>query len=475
MGLIKKVGRKKNKYPIITNLEITDIAAEGKSIGKHDGMVVFVPQVIPGDIVDVQVKNKRKKFMEGYVVNFHKYSEKRIEPFCMHFGVCGGCKWQHLPYREQLNYKQKQVVDSLERIAKITIPETGQIIPSDNTTYYRNKLEYTFSENRWLSDDEIKSENEITNRNALGFHIPGRFDRVLDISNCYLQPSPSNEIREALKEYTSKNNLRYFNHISQEGFLRNLIIRNTSTAQLMVVVSFFENREKEIRDIMNFINLKFPEITSLMYVVNPKGNDTINDLDIEVFKGNDHIIEDLDGLKFKIGPKSFFQTNSTQALKLYRVAKDFAGLTGHENLYDLYTGTGTIALYLAKNCKHVTGIEYVPEAIEDSLINASFNNIINADFFAGDIKNVLSSEFVKKQGNPDVIVVDPPRAGMHEDVVKKVMEIQPTRIVYVSCNPATQARDIQLLTEKYELKKVQPVDMFPHTHHVENVALLNLK
>lgn len=469
------VGRKRNKYPLLSKLEIVDIAAEGKSIGRYEGMIVFVPHVIPGDIVDVQIKNKRKKFMEGYVVNFHKYSDLRIKAFCEHFGVCGGCKWQHLPYSDQLKYKQKQVADSLERIGKIVLPEINPIIASDNTTHYRNKLEYTFSENRWLSNEEIKLESEVLNRFALGFHIPGRFDRVLDITNCYLQPSPSNEIRKAVKEYTEKHNLRYYDHVKQEGFLRNLIIRNTSTGEVMVVVSFFEEKKDEIEGLLNHLNNNFPGVTSFMYVINPKGNDTINDLEINLYKGRDHIIEDLDGLKFKIGPKSFFQTNSGQALKLYRITKDFAGLTGNENVYDLYTGTGTIALYLAGSCQHVTGIEYVPEAIEDAKENTVFNNINNADFFAGDIKAVLNEGFVNLQGHPDVMIIDPPRAGMHEDVVKQILTIQPPRIVYVSCNPATQARDIHILSEKYTVKKVQPVDMFPHTHHVENVVLMELK
>ncbi|MBN2610367.1 MAG: 23S rRNA (uracil(1939)-C(5))-methyltransferase RlmD [Bacteroidales bacterium] len=465
------MGRKK-KYPVIEHLEIVDIAAEGKSIGKHEGMIVFVPQVIPGDIVDVQIKRKKKNFMEGFVVNFHKYSDKRIEPFCEHFGVCGGCKWQHLPYSEQLKYKQKQVTDSLERIGKVEIQQLLSIIPSENEIYYRNKLEYTFSENRWLTDEEVKSGAEIEDRYALGFHIPGRFDRVLDIKKCYLQDDLSNRIRLAVRDFSIKNNYRFFDQVKREGFLRNLIIRNTISGEWMVLISFFENKEEEIRALLEHLASAFPQITSLMYVINPKGNDTINDLDIILFKGREYITERFEDINFKIGPKSFFQTNSKQALKLYGVAREFAGLTGSETVYDLYTGTGTIALFVARLCRKVIGIEYVPEAIEDAKMNAVENNIKNACFYAGDIKEVLSDAFVEAHGRPDVMIIDPPRAGMIPDVVAQILKTAPARIVYVSCNPATQARDIQLMSEKYELQKVQPVDMFPHTHHVENVVLM---
>ena len=465
------MGRSK-KYPLIRQLEIIDFAAEGKSLGKTDGMVVFVPQTIPGDIVDVQVNRKRKNFMEGFVTGFHKYSEDRIKPFCKHFGVCGGCKWQHLPYSEQLKYKQKQVKDSLERIGNVTVSGLLPIIPSDNQRFYRNKLEYTFSENRWLTDEEVKSKSEISDRNALGFHIPGRFDRVLDIHQCYLQPDPSNAIRLKIKEYALKNNLRFFNHVKQQGFLRNLIIRNTTGGEIMVILSFFENKTDEINALMEFIANEFPQLTSLMYAINPKGNDTLYDLDIKLFGGKDYILERFENLSFKIGPKSFFQTNALQALKLYEVARNFAGLTGSEIVYDLYTGTGTIALFIAGNCEKVIGIDNIPEAIADAASNAGENGIGNVSFFVGDLKDVLNSDFILEQGKPDVMIIDPPRAGMHPEVVKSVLVISPERIVYVSCNPATQARDIQLMSETYELRKVQPVDMFPHTHHVENVVLL---
>lgn len=464
--------RSKKKYPRIERLEIIDIAAEGKSIGKHEGLIVFVPQVIPGDIVDVQVNRKRKNFMEGFVVNFHKYSDKRIKPFCEHFGVCGGCKWQHLPYSEQLKYKQKQVTDSLQRIGKVDVQHVSPIIPSDNQVYYRNKLEYTFSENRWLTDEEVKSKNEVTDRNALGFHIPGRFDRILDVKHCYLQTEPSNAIRIAVKNFAVENKLRFFNQVKQEGFLRTLTIRNTIAGELMVILMFFQEIKKDINALLDYICKEFPQITSLMYVINPKGNDTLNDLDIQLYKGRDYIVEEFENLTFKIGQKSFFQTNSLQAIKLYKIARNFAALTGNETVYDLYSGTGTIALFMARQCKKVIGIEYVPEAIEDAKINARENAVDNALFFAGDIKEVLNEAFVKEHGKPEVMIIDPPRAGMHPKVVQQVITILPDRIVYVSCNPATQARDIQLMSEKYELTKVQPIDMFPHTHHVENVVLM---
>jgi 23S rRNA (uracil1939-C5)-methyltransferase len=468
------MGRKK-RYPLIERLEIIDVAAEGKSIGRHEGMVVFVPHVVPGDVVDVQVIRKRRKYMEGVVISYHQYADNRAEPFCEHFGVCGGCKWQNLPYPEQLKYKQKQVSDSLERIAKVIIPEMLPIIPSDNLIHYRNKLEYTFSENRWLTREEIQSNLEITDRNALGFHIPGRFDRVLDINHCHLQADPSNQIRLAIKEYALLNSLRFFDHEKQEGFLRTLIIRNTVRGEVMVILSFYEDKKDEINRLLEFIIHKFPGIASLMYVVNPKGNDTFHDLDLRLYHGRGYITESIDELQFKIGPKTFFQTNTLQALKLYRTARDFAGLTGNETVYDLYTGAGTIALFLAKHCDHVIGIEYIPEAIEDAKENAVLNSIGNASFFAGDIKEVMNEEFVADNGKPDIMIIDPPRAGMHADVVRQVLQTMPGKIVYVSCNPATQARDIRLLSEKYGLKKTQSVDMFPHTHHVENVVLLEIK
>lgn len=467
------MGRRK-KYPLIEMLEIVDIAAEGKSIGRHEDMVVFVPQAVPGDVVDVQVLRKRKRFMEGIVTNYHKYSDNRAEPFCEHFGVCGGCKWQNLPYPEQLKFKQKQVLDSLERIAKVEIPEMLPIIPSDDLVHYRNKLEYTFSESRWLTDEEVNSKMEIADRKAVGFHIPGRFDRVLDIRKCHLQAEPSNQIRLAIREFALQHQFRFFDHAKQEGFLRTLTIRNTCKGEVMVILSFFEDRKPEIEKLMDFIADKFPQLTSLMYVINPKGNDTLHDLNLILYHGREYITEAIGDLQFKIGPKSFFQTNTMQAMKLYGITKDFAGLTGNETVYDLYTGIGTIALFLAGYCMHIIGIEYIPEAIEDAKRNADLNSIVNASFFAGDIKNILNDEFAATHGKPDVITIDPPRTGMHGDVIKQILKMIPDKIIYVSCNPATQARDIQMLSEKYELKKVQPVDMFPHTHHVENVALLEV-
>ncbi|MFO7655741.1 MAG: 23S rRNA (uracil(1939)-C(5))-methyltransferase RlmD [Bacteroidales bacterium] len=465
------MGRKKT-YLLIEHLEIIDIAAEGNSIGRHDGMVVFVPQCVPGDVVDVRVVRKRKNFMEGVVTNYHRYSDTRTEPLCEHFGVCGGCKWQHLPYSEQLKFKQKQVTDNLERIGKIEIQQLLPIIPSDDEVFYRNKLEYTFSEKRWLTDEEIKSKADIEDRFALGFHIPGRFDRVLDIRKCYLQDDLSNHIRLAVRAFAVENGYRFFDQVKQEGFLRNMIIRNTTSGEWMVLISFYEHKESEIKALLGFLAGAFPQITSLFYVINPKGNDTISDLDTHLFKGREYITEKFENLSFKIGPKSFFQTNTRQALKLYAVTREFASLTGNETVYDLYTGTGTIALFVAAFCKKVIGIEYVPESIEDARLNAAGNQIGNASFFSGDIKDVLSDAFVEVHGMPDVIIIDPPRAGMHPDVVEQVMKISPERVVYVSCNPATQARDIHLMSEKYDLKKVQPVDMFPHTHHVENVVLM---
>jgi len=465
------MGRRK-KYPQINDLEITDIAAEGRAIGRHEGLVVFVPMAVPGDVVDVQIKRKHKNFMEGVVISYKKYAENRAEPFCEHFGVCGGCTWQQLPYTWQLKFKQKQVSDNISRIAKTELPEMLPILSSDHLVHYRNKLEYTFSENRWLTGEEVNSNLEITDRKALGFHIPGRFDRVLDIHHCHLQAEPSNQIRLAIKEFALRYKYRFFDHTRQEGFLRTLTIRNTLKGEVMVILSFYEDKPDKIKNLMEFIGEKFPRINALMYVINPKGNDTFHDLDVKTYSGKDHIIEEIENLRFKIGPKSFFQTNTLQAIKLYRTARDFAGLTGDETVYDLYTGTGTIALFLAQHCKKVVGIEYVSEAVEDAKANAALNAIFNASFIAGDIKNVLNDEFTDSSGKPDVMMIDPPRAGMHGDVIREILRLLPRKIVYVSCNPATQSRDIQLLSEKYRLIKAQPVDMFPHTYHVENVVLM---
>jgi len=468
------MGRSKHK-PLLENLMITDIAAEGKAIARHEGIVVFVSNCVPGDIVDVQVIRKRKRYMEGYPVRVHVYSENRANPFCSHFGVCGGCKWQHLPYIEQLKYKQKQVTDDLARIGKVEADLINPILASESKTHYRNKLEFTFSNNRWLTTDEIESGNPVEERNALGFHIPGKFDKVLNIDTCYLQPEPSNQIRNFIRQYALENKLGFFDLTRQEGFLRNLIIRNTLAGEFMVVLSFFRDDPVEIGKLLNATASGFSQIRSLMYVINPKGNDTINDLDVIPFCGEDHLVEHMEGLQFRISPKSFFQTNARQAYQLYSVARDFAELTGSETVYDLYTGTGTIALFLASRCKKVVGIEYVPEAIEDAMLNAQQNGIDNAVFFAGDIRNLMKESFFSLHGYPDVVITDPPRTGMHEDVTNAIISARPRRIVYVSCNSATQARDIQLLSACYHVLRIQPVDMFPFTHHVENVALLGLK
>jgi 23S rRNA (uracil1939-C5)-methyltransferase len=465
------VNRKKN-LPIISNLEIFDVAAEGKAIGKADGVVVFVPYVAPGDIVDVQVVRKRKNYIEAVPVTFHKLSDQRVSPVCVHFGLCGGCKWQHLPYEKQLFYKQKQVEDQLVRIGKLTIPAINPIIPSLNQLFYRNKLEFTFSANRWLTMEEINSGQEFNNRKALGFHIPEMFDKVFDIDKCWLQSEPSNAIRDEIKAFAIKNNLSFFDLRNHVGLLRNLIIRTSSTGDLMVIVCFGENDESSIKQILDHIAERFPQITSLLYVVNQKPNDTITDQEIIGYRGNDHIFEEMEGLRFKIGPKSFYQTNSEQAYQLYKITREFASLKGNEVVYDLYTGTGTIANFVAKSAKKVIGIEYVPEAIEDAKINAQINNLQNTSFFAGDIKNILTPEFIGQQDRPDVIILDPPRAGVHEDVIEAIHFASPKKIVYVSCNPASQARDLAMLSDSYQIMAVQPVDMFPHTQHVENVVKL---
>jgi len=467
-----KVGRKR-KLPLIENLEIVDVAAEGKSIGRYNNMVVFVPWLVPGDVADVQVIRKRKKYMEGSVVNIHKYSENRSSPFCEHFGTCGGCKWQNLPYDLQLHYKQKQVVDNLTRIGKVNVDNILPIKPSANQKYYRNKLEYTFSASRWLTTEEVANGETITDRNALGFHVPGMFDKVIDINHCYLQEQFSDTLRNSVRKFALDSGFSFYHKRENRGLLRNLIVRNTNTGERMVIVVFGEESTIEIESMMYFIHDSFPEITSLMYVVNTKLNDSIGDLDIRLYEGQDHIIEQMDGLRFKIGPKSFFQTNSDQALELYKITKELAELSKTHTVYDLYTGTGTIANFVASDCKKVIGVEYVKEAIDDAKENSLYNNIENTSFYAGDMKDVLNSEFFIKNGHPDVIITDPPRAGMHKDVVDAIVNAAPDRIVYVSCNPATQARDLEMLSSKYLVKKVQPVDMFPHTHHVENVVRLD--
>ena len=472
----------KKVLPILENITVIDASSDGQAVGRMDEVVIFIKDAVPGDVVDVQVTRKKNKFREGKAIKIHTYSNKRTEPVCSHFGTCGGCKWQNMDYEFQLFYKQKQVSDALTRIAKIELPEIKPIIPSEKTYKYRNKLEFTFSNKKWLTLEQVndksiafgEGKDEVT-RNALGFHIPGMFDKILDIDTCHLQEEPSNAIRNELKKYALENQLSFFDLREQVGFLRNIIIRSTSTGEWMLIVSFHYEDKPAIEKLLNHLSEKFPQITSLNFFINSKKNDTISDLDIKVFKGNDSIYETMEGLKFKIGPKSFYQTNSEQAYQLYKVTRDFAGITASDIVYDLYTGTGTIANFVAHQAKKVVGVEYVPAAIEDAKINSELNGITNTSFYAGDLKDILNNDFVNENGKPDIIITDPPRAGMHEDVTKKILEIEPKRIVYVSCNPSTQARDLQLLDAKYKVINVQPVDMFPQTHHVENVVLLELR
>ena len=455
------------------------MAAEGKAIAKVNDLVIFVPYVVPGDVVDLQIKRKKHHYAEAVAVKFHEYSRERAVPFCQHYGVCGGCKWQVLPYSEQIKYKQKQVTDNLTRIGKIELPEISPILGSEKTQFYRNKLEYTFSNKRWLTEEEIKQNVVYEQMNAVGFHIPNAFDKVLAIEKCWLQDDISNRIRNTVRDYAYEHNYSFINLRTQEGMLRNMIIRTSTTGELMVIlIAKIEEEVEELRlfkQLLQYVADTFPEITSLLYIINNKRNDTITDLDVYTFKGKDHIFEEMEGLRFKIGPKSFYQTNSEQAYNLYKIARNFAGLTGKELVYDLYTGTGTIANFVSKQARQVIGIEYVTEAIEDAKVNAEINGIKNTLFFAGDMKDMLTQDFINQYGRPDVIITDPPRAGMHQDVVDVILFAEPKRIVYVSCNPATQARDLQLLDVKYKVKAIQPVDMFPHTHHVENVVLLELR
>ena len=469
------MARKKKELPLLEKITIIDVAAEGKALAKVNDLVVFVPYVVPGDVVDLQVKRKKNHYAEAVAVKFHEYSPVRAVPFCQHYGICGGCKWQCLPYTEQIKYKQKQVTDNLTRIGKIELPEISPIMGSEKTEFYRNKLEFTFSNKRWLTEEEVKEDVKYDQMNAVGFHIPGAFDKVLAIEKCWLQDDISNQIRNAIRDYAYEHNYSFFNLRSQEGMLRNLMIRTSSTGELMVLLQckIVEESEMDLmKQLLAFVAERFPQITSLLYVVNNKCNDTINDLEVMVFKGNDHIFEEMEGLRFKIGAKSFYQTNSGQAYNLYKVARNFAGLTGKELVYDLYTGTGTIANFVSRQAKKVIGIEYVPEAIEDAKVNSAINGIDNTLFYAGDMKDILTQEFINQHGRPDVIITDPPRAGMHNDVINTILFAEPQRIVYVSCNPAIQARDLSLLDAKYKVMAVQPVDMFPHTHHVENVVLL---
>ena len=476
MDLYKRdVARKKKELLLLEKVTITDVAAEGKALAKVNDLVVFVPYVVPGDVVDLQVKRKKNHYAEAVAVKIYEQSPMRVEPFCQHYGVCGGCKWQCLSYEDQIRYKQKQVFDNLTRIGKVELPEFRPILGSEKTRFYRNKLEFTFSNKRWLTEEEVKADVQYDQMNAVGFHIPGAFDKVLAIEKCWLQDDISNQIRNAIRDYAYEHNYSFFNLRTQEGLLRNMMVRTSSTGELMVLLQCkvtSDAEKQQMLELLQFVGDRFPQITSLLYVINNKCNDTIGDLEVEVFKGNDHIFEEMEGLRFKVGPKSFYQTNSEQAYQLYKVAREFAGLTGNELVYDLYTGTGTIANFVSRQAKKVIGIEYVPEAIEDAKVNSEINGIDNTLFYAGDMKDILTQDFITEHGRPDVIITDPPRAGMHNDVIDVILFAAPKRIVYVSCNPATQARDLQLLDGRYKVSAVQPVDMFPHTHHVENVVLL---
>ncbi|MDI9536181.1 MAG: 23S rRNA (uracil(1939)-C(5))-methyltransferase RlmD [Bacteroidota bacterium] len=465
----------KKKFPIIENLLITSVAAEGVSLGRHNDYVIFVSGVIPGDIVDVQLTRMRKAYAESKLLKIREFSKDRIEPFCKHFGTCGGCKWQMLPYEKQLEYKEKQVYDQLTRLGKLENLNLKPIIPAKNDKYYRNKLEYTFAQRRWIDSNEPFVENTGRNLEGLGFHVRGMFDRIVDIDECFLQVEPSNEIRNKLREFTKRDGYDYYNSRTHEGMMRNLMIRTSSLGEIMVVVIFNRDEKQLIEAVMKFLDEEFPNLTSLQYVVNTKFNDSIYDQDLICYKGRSYILEDLDGLKFRIGPKSFFQTNTEQALVLYIKTVEFADIKADELIYDLYTGTGTIANFIAKKCKKVVGIDSVPEAIDDAKKNSELNNIDNAVFYAGDMKDLLNSEFIEKNGKPDTIILDPPRAGVHENVINIMREISAKKIVYVSCNPASQARDISMLSDMYNVVEVQALDMFPHTHHVENIVLMEKK
>lgn len=457
----------------VFDIEIIDIAEEGKGVAKRDELVMFIEKAVPGDIVDVELLRKKKSFVEGRVTHIKKPSEHRVDPFCPHFGTCGGCKWQHMNYASQLRFKQQSVANALSRIGKVDTTPMEDILGSAGTTYYRNKLEYTFSNKRWLTNkDEETEENDM---NALGFHVPGRFDKILDIDHCYLQQDPSNTIRNKVRQYAVDNHISFYDLREHQGALRNLIIRTASTGETMVIVVFAYPTREQINSLMDYINQEFSELASLLYIVNQKRNDTIFDQEIVTYAGRDYIFEEMEGLRFKVGPKSFYQTNSLQAYELYKITRDFAGLSGNEIVYDLYTGAGTIANFVARSAKAVIGIEYVPTAIEDAKVNSEINGITNTTFYAGDMKDVLTEEFVALHGKPDVIITDPPRAGMHADVLRCLLHVAAERIVYVSCNAATQARDLEMLAEKYHVVRIKPVDMFPHTQHVENVVLLQKK
>ena len=459
---------------ILENLEVIDISTEGKAIAKQEGLVVFIEGAVPGDIVDVMVHRKKNSFAEAKVHAFKSYSKNRVSPICQHFGTCGGCKWQNLNYETQLQFKQKYVFDAFTRIGKFEFPELMPIIANADPYFYRNKLEFSFSNKKWLTVDEIAQTDEIQNKNALGFHIPGLFDKILNIDQCYLQAEPSNAIRNEVRDYAQKNNLSFFDIGNKSGFLRTLLIRSSSTGQLMVLIAVFEFLEQELMDLLEHLKTKFPQVTSWQYAHNNKGNDTLLGLNIQTFAGNNFIYEEMEGLKFKISAKSFYQTNSSQAYNLYKVTRDFADLKGREMVYDLYTGTGTIANFIAKNAKKVIGVDYVEDAIEDAKENSRTNGLQNTDFFAGDMKLVLNEAFIETHGQPDVIITDPPRAGMELPVIELLLKVLPKKIVYVSCNPSTQARDLALLSSNYKIVKSQAVDMFPQTAHVENVVLLQI-
>ncbi|OIV41528.1 23S rRNA (uracil(1939)-C(5))-methyltransferase RlmD [Flavobacterium johnsoniae] len=470
------MGRKNTDKVVFHQIQVLDAGAKGVSVAKApDGKVIFIPNVVPGDVVDVQTFKKRKAYYEGKAVKFHELSEHRIEPICEHFGVCGGCKWQNMKYSQQLYYKQNEVKNHLQRIGKVELPEFETILGSEKQFFYRNKMEFSFSNSRWLTEKEIGSTEDLGNRNALGFHIPKMWDKILDIEKCHLQEDPSNAIRNEIRAFANEHNLAFFNPREHSGLLRTLMIRTASTGEIMVLIQFFEDDKANRELVLDHIYEKFPQITSLQYVVNAKQNDTIYDQDIKLYKGRDYILEEMEGLKFSINAKSFYQTNSDQAYELYKITRDYAGLTGEETVYDLYTGTGTIAQFVSKKAKKVIGVESVPEAILDAKANAERNNITNCEFFVGDMKVVFNEAFIAQHGKPDVIITDPPRDGMHAAVIDQILKIAPKKVVYVSCNSATQARDLALMDEKYKVTRVRPVDMFPQTHHVENVVLLELR
>jgi 23S rRNA (uracil1939-C5)-methyltransferase len=467
--------KRKNKNIVLEKILVEDYAAEGKSLARLDGKVIFIENAVPGDVVDLRLLKNKKDWAEGFVINFHEYAAQRIAPFCSHFGVCGGCQWQMLPYEKQLQYKQKQVEDNLQRIGKVSLPAIAPILGAVDTKFYRNKMEYTFSNRRFLLKEELHDDSISPMQNVAGFHAKGIFDKVIDINTCYLQQEPTNKIRIAVRDFAIRHNFSFYDIKQQQGFLRTMQLRICTTGEIMVNIMLgHEDEEKRIA-LLKYISEKFPEITTLLYTINTKGNDSLFGLSPQIYHGKGFAIERLDEFQFKIGPKSFFQTNTKQAERLYNVAKDFAELTGSETVYDLYCGTGSIGIFVSKLAKKIIGVEAVDEAIKDAQENAALNNISHASFFTGDVIEICNDDFFAKHGKPDVIITDPPRAGMHEKLVKKLLQIEAPLIVYVSCNPATQARDLNLLDEKYSVTKIQPVDMFPHTHHIENVAQLKLK